>query len=81
MQQQLMKKHSEDRAALRLKGRGEYFESQEVMRPFWKGLGTRPVTAGLHSTVIAEVLLCVGILSRWIGSMNQTRESQPLLKT
>lgn len=67
-------------AALRLKDRGEYFKSQEVMRPFWKGLGTRPETAGLHSTVIAEVLLCVGILSRWIGSRNQTRESQTLAK-
>jgi tetratricopeptide (TPR) repeat protein len=50
------------------------------MRPFWKGLGTRPETAGLHSTVVAEVLLCVGILTRWIGSRNQSQEAQTIAK-
>lgn len=67
-------------AALRLKDRGEYFKAQEVMRPFWKGLGTRPDIAGLHQGVVAEVLLCAGILTRWIGSRNQTREAQNVAK-
>ena len=50
------------------------------MRPFWKGLGIRPEPAGLHSTVIAEVLRCAGILTRWVGSRNQSREAQTVAK-
>jgi tetratricopeptide (TPR) repeat protein len=50
------------------------------MRPLWKGLGTRPDTARLYPTVVAEVLLCAGILTRWIGSRNQSREAQTLAK-
>jgi tetratricopeptide (TPR) repeat protein len=67
-------------AALDLKDRGEYFGTQEVMRPLWKGMGRRPETKGLHSTVAAEVLLCVGILTRWIGSRDQSREAQTIAK-
>jgi len=67
-------------AALDLKDRGEYFKAQEVMRPLWKGLETRPLVRGLHPTVAAEVLLCVGILTRWIGSRNRTREAQTAAK-
>jgi tetratricopeptide (TPR) repeat protein len=66
--------------ALDLKDRGEYFRAQEVMRPLWKGMGTQPETAGLHPTVVAEVLLCVGTLTRWIGSRNQAREAQTIAK-
>jgi tetratricopeptide (TPR) repeat protein len=66
--------------ALELKDRGEYFKAGEVMRPLWKGLGTRPEVAGLHPTIAAEVLLCVGILTRWIGSRNQSLEAQTLAK-
>jgi tetratricopeptide (TPR) repeat protein len=66
--------------ALELKDRGEYFSAQEVMRPLWKGMGMRPETKGLHPTVAAEVLLCVGILTRWIGSRNQAREAQTVAK-
>lgn len=66
--------------ALDLKDRGEYFRAQEVMRPLWRVLGSRPDTKGLHPTVVAEVLFCVGILTRWIGSRNQAQEPQTIAK-
>jgi len=36
--------------------------------------------SGLHASVSAEVLLCVGILTRWIGSKNQVEGSQETAK-
>ena len=57
--------------ALELKERGEFGAAREVMRPLWKQLGERPDTAGLTSLTTAEVLLCAGILTGWIGSQNQ----------
>jgi tetratricopeptide (TPR) repeat protein len=46
------------------------------MLPFWKRVGDRPETTGLEPSVAAEVLLCVGVLTRWIGSKNQIKESE-----
>lgn len=62
-------------AALLLKDRGEYDRARDVMRPFWKTFGERPDTAGLHGSIAAQLLLVVGILTRWIGSKNQIKES------
>ena len=62
-------------AARELKDRGEYDRAREVMRPFWQTFGERPNTAGLHGSIAAEVLLVVGILTRWIGSKNQIKDS------
>lgn len=62
-------------AALELKDRGEYDRAREVMRPFWQTFGERPDTAGLHGSIAAQLLLVVGILTRWIGSKNQIKES------
>jgi tetratricopeptide (TPR) repeat protein len=45
------------------------------MRPLWKGVGAHPDLTGLHPTVAAEVLLCVGILTGWIGSKNEIKEA------
>src|SRR6185503_6685536 len=63
-------------SALDLKDRGDYEGARKVMNPLWTGIGKRPEVSGLHQSVAAEVLLCVGILTRWIGSRNQVRESQ-----
>lgn len=65
-------------AALELKDRGEYDKAREVMRPFWKTFGERPNTEGLHPGMAAELLLHVGILTRWIGSKNQIKESSQI---
>jgi tetratricopeptide (TPR) repeat protein len=61
--------------ALELKDKGDYEGAQEVMRPLWARVGERPDTAGLYPSVVAEVLLCVGILTRWIGGRNEVNES------
>ncbi len=63
--------------ALQLKDQGEYEGAREAMGHLWSGIGERPNIGGLYSSVAAEVLLCVGILTRWIGSRNQLlQESQ-----
>ncbi len=50
------------------------------MRPLWRGVGHRPDTKGLPRTVAAEVFLCTGILSGWIGSRNQIKNAQEIAK-
>ncbi|MBC8028530.1 MAG: hypothetical protein H7Z16_00295 [Pyrinomonadaceae bacterium] len=66
--------------ALELKDQGDYRGAQEVMRLLWGRVGERPEIQGLHPSVAAEVLLCVGILTRWIGSRNQLKESQDMAR-
>lgn len=61
--------------ALELKDRGEFDAAREVMRPLWKQLGQRPDTEGLNPITTAEVLLCAGILTSWIGGQNQIKEA------
>jgi len=61
--------------ALELKERGEFDAAREVMRPFWKQLGQRPDTEALKPFTTAEVLLCAGILTSWIGGQNQIKEA------
>ena len=68
------------KTALEQKDRGDYTDAQETMRPLWKRVGERPKTTGLDSAVAAEVLLCVGILTSWIGSKNQIPDAQELAK-
>jgi tetratricopeptide (TPR) repeat protein len=64
------------RRALELKDKGSYRRAQEVMSPLWERVGERPRLTGLHPSVAAEVLMCVGTLTRWIGSKNQFKEGQ-----
>src|SRR6185503_10602878 len=65
-------------AALELKDRGEYDRAREVMRPFCPTFCVCPNTAALHGAIAAELLLVVGILTRWIGSKNQVKESSQI---
>jgi tetratricopeptide (TPR) repeat protein len=67
-------------AALELKDKGDYEGAREVMRPFWKHFGEGPQIEGLNPQVAAEVLLHVGILTRWIGSKNQISDAQDVAK-
>jgi tetratricopeptide (TPR) repeat protein len=65
---------------MELKDAGNYHGAQEVMRPLWKGVGKRPDITGLHASVAAELLLCVGILTCWIASKDQSKEGQETAK-
>jgi tetratricopeptide (TPR) repeat protein len=66
--------------ALEQKDKKDYEGAQETMRRLWRGVGERPKTTKLHVSVEAEVLLCVGILTGWIGSRNQIKEAQEIAK-
>lgn len=50
------------------------------MRAYWSRIGEDPNTGELALPVTAEVLLCVGILTSWIGSRNQVSEAQEIAK-
>jgi hypothetical protein len=50
------------------------------MRHLWKGIGERPNTSGLHESVAAEVLLCTGVLTGWIGNKIQIKDAQEIAK-
>ncbi len=69
------------RTALEQKDKGDYTGAQETMRPLWKGVGQRPITTGLALPVAAEVWLCVGVLTSWIGSKDQIRYAQELARS
>lgn len=61
--------------ALDLRDKGDFDGAQEIMRPIWKGVGSHPHVAGLHPSIAAEVLLCAGILTGWIGNRNEIKEA------
>jgi tetratricopeptide (TPR) repeat protein len=61
--------------ALDLKDKADYAGALEAMRPLWNGVGEYPDLEGLHPTVAAEVLLCTGILTGWIGSKDEIKAS------
>jgi tetratricopeptide (TPR) repeat protein len=66
--------------ALEHKDREDYAGAQEVMRDLWQGIDQRPETGGLHPSIAAEVLLCVGIVTSWMGSKNQIEDAQEIAK-
>ena len=66
--------------ALEQKDKADYEGAQETMRRLWRGVGERPETDSLHPSVAAEVLLCVGILTGWIGSKVQNKDAQEAAK-
>ena len=57
-----------------------YFENPqgalEIMHPLWRGVGARPDTEGLQPETAADVFLCAGILTGWIGARNQIKDAQ-----
>ncbi|MEP6569183.1 MAG: tetratricopeptide repeat protein [Acidobacteriota bacterium] len=67
-------------AALELKDKGDYEGARKAMGPLWTHVGDHPNIVGLHDSVVAEVLLTVGILTRWVGSRNQIKESQDIAR-
>lgn len=68
------------KTALEQKDQGDYAGAQKTMRPYWSHLGEAPNTCGLERSVAAEVVLCVGVLTGWIGSKNQVSDAQEIAK-
>jgi tetratricopeptide (TPR) repeat protein len=48
----------------------------EIMHPLWRGVGTRPDIQALQAETAANVVLCAGILTGWIGARNQIKDAQ-----
>jgi tetratricopeptide (TPR) repeat protein len=67
-------------AALERRDAGDYEGTQEALRPFWQGVGTRPNTEGLHPSIAAEVLFCAGVLTGFVGSQIQAEGAQETAK-
>ena len=66
--------------ALEIKDKGDFEGARKAMGPIWKRVGERPEVKGLHPSVTAEVLLCVGILTGWIGSKEGIENAQEIAK-
>ena len=66
--------------ALDLKDQSNYEGARQVMLPLWKDVGDDPEVKGLEPPVAADVLLCVGILTSWIGSKEGIEKSQEAAK-
>jgi tetratricopeptide (TPR) repeat protein len=59
---------------------GQYEAAQEALDSLWPGIGQRPVLKGLAISATAEVLLQCGVLSSWLGSVQQMSEIQERAK-
>ena len=60
--------------------KGEHEEARSVLSELWKHIGEPPQVKGLQSSVAAEVLLRVGVLTGAIGSKNQIADAQETAK-
>ena len=67
-------------SALEKRDSGDYDAARKVMHPLWKRIGERPDVKNLHASVSAEVLICVGILTSWIGSKEELEDAQEVAK-
>lgn len=59
---------------------GEYEAAASVLGNIWAGIGKRPDISYLPSLEKAEVLLIVGSLTGWLGSVRQIENSQEKAK-
>jgi CheY-like chemotaxis protein len=59
-----------------LEHRGQYDAARDVLGELWRGIGKRPALEGLCELTIAEVLLRVGSLSGYLGSIRQIDKAQ-----
>lgn len=66
--------------ARQLEGIGNYEAAREVMGEVWQHLGERPDLNGLDQRIAAEVLLCAGSLTGWVGSAKQLEGAQESAK-
>jgi two-component system chemotaxis response regulator CheY len=55
---------------------GNYEAAREAMGELWPRFGEHPVLNGLDEVTAAEVLLRVGVLTGWIGSVRQIKGAE-----
>ena len=60
--------------------RGQYDAARDALGELWQGVGQRPALEGLSELTAAEVLLRVGSLSAWFGSVGQIDGAQEKAK-
>ncbi|MCM3872434.1 MAG: CDC27 family protein [Pyrinomonadaceae bacterium] len=66
--------------AKKLEVAGKYDEARAALGNLWQGMGERPETTGMDRQAAGELLLCVGVLTGWIGSTRQTPNAQERAK-
>src|SRR3954469_11315733 len=59
---------------------GSYEAAREAMGELWTRVGERPTLDSLNPTVSAEVLMRIGSLTGWIGSVKQIEGAQEIAK-
>ena len=66
--------------AKHLEDTGNYEAAQGAMGELWRSVGYRPILHELDQTTAAEMLLRVGVLTGWIGSVKQIEGAQETAK-
>jgi CheY-like chemotaxis protein len=66
--------------AKQLEELGNYEGAREALGALWRRVGERPVLDELDEHTAAEVLLRTGVLTGWIGSVNQIEGAQEIAK-
>lgn len=59
---------------------GDFEGAREALVEFWPDVASRPQTRGLDAAAAAELTLRAGVLTGWLGSVNQTNQSQEAAK-
>ena len=68
------------RLAKELENVGNYEAAREAMGELWPRVGEYPLLDGLDDATAAEVLLRVGVLTGWLGSVKQVEGAQEIAK-
>jgi hypothetical protein len=66
--------------AKEFENKGEYEEARKALSGYWRRIGERPNLEGLETSIAAEVLLRVGVLTGAIGSRNEVTEAEETAK-
>lgn len=66
--------------AKQLEDTGNYEAAREAMAELWTRVGGRPLLDGLDEPTAADVLLRVGVITGWIGSVKQIEGAQETAK-
>jgi tetratricopeptide (TPR) repeat protein len=59
---------------------GEYEQARDALGELWQGLGEQPQIARLERSAAGEVLLRAGVLTGWLGSINEIKGAQESAK-